>query len=161
MEKQTITRRTMNRWSSMMLGAEKLMLLMLLGMLLISCESKAQDGVPKEVKASFQNKYPGEGDPDWHKDSNGNYESNFKKDGKHYRADFSPNGDWIETERSMDKGDLPEKVRDMIKDLYDDYEIVEVEEVDHHSKGLFYDVEFKHNGDKKDVEFSPDGQVLQ
>lgn len=140
---------------------EKILIVILFGLLLFSCETKAQDGVPEEVKASFQAKYPGEDDPDWEKDSNGNYESSFKEDGKHYRADFSPNGDWIETERSMEEKDLPEKVRDIIKDQYGDFEIVEVEEVDHHSKGLFYDVEFKRKGEKKDVEFSPEGQVLQ
>ncbi len=59
------------------------------------------------------------------------------------------------------KKELPKKVHDIIKEQYGDFEIVEVEEVDHHSKGLFYEVEFKRNGEKKDVEFSPNGQVLQ
>ena len=146
-----------------LLGTVKSIMMMVMGLVLVltSCESKAQGKVPDEVRASFEYKYPGENDPDWKKDKNGNYESHFKKDGNHYRADFSPNGDWIETERSLDKDDLPKAVREIIKMQYKDFEIVEIEEVDHHSKGVFYDVEFKRNGEKKDVEFKANGQVLE
>ncbi|MEB8328742.1 PepSY-like domain-containing protein [Flavobacteriaceae bacterium KMM 6897] len=143
------------------MGKTLLMMFIGLGLMMISCQSKAQDQVPKEVKTAFQQKYPGENDPDWKKDKNENYESHFKIEGKHYRADFSPNGDWIETERSIDRDDLPEKVQERIKAEYGDFEIVEIEEVEHHSKGIFYDVEFKRNGEKKDVEFKADGQVLK
>lgn len=142
------------------MGKSLIMMVVGLVFVLTSCQTKAQGQVPDEVQASFENKYPGENDPDWKKDSNGNYESKFKKDGKHYRADFAPNGDWIETEQSIDKDDLPEKVRDIIKEQYDEYEIVEIEKVDHHSKGVFYDVEFKRNGEKKDIEFNADGRRL-
>lgn len=137
--------------------------MMVLGLVLVmtSCQSKAQGKVPDQVKASFEIKYPGENDPDWKKDKNGNYESHFKKDGKHYRADFSPKGNWIETEQSIDKDDLPKEIRDIIKAQYDDFKIVEIEKVDHHSKGVFYDVEFKRNGEKKDVEFTASGRVLE
>lgn len=143
------------------IGKSLMMIAVGLVMVLTSCQTRAQGQVPKEVKVSFENKYPGENDPDWKKDKNGNYESHFKKDGKHYRADFSPKGDWIETEQSIDKDDLPKEVRDVIKALYDDFEIVEIEKVDHHSKGVFYDVEFKRNGEKKDVEFAASGLVLE
>ena len=133
-----------------------LMLTFLLNVL--SCQSK--DDVPDAVKMAFKQKYPKENDPDWHVDQNGNFESNFKKDGEHYRADFSPEGSWIETERSIKKSDLPEAVKDKLKSDYEDFEIVEIEETDHHSKGLFYDVELKKNGEKQDVEFLENGQVI-
>ena len=104
--------------------------------------------------------YPGEDDPDWHKDSNGNYESNFKIDGIKYRADYAPNGNWIETETSIDVKDLPKAIRDRIKSDYDSEEITEVEKVEHHSKGLFYDVEFKQKGKNLDVEFKANGDII-
>lgn len=128
--------------------------------LFITCQSSKKESTPEVVKAAFQKKYPNESDPDWHRDQNDNFESNFKKDGSHYKADFSPDGSWIETERSIKKKQLPEAVRKKLKEDYDAFEIVEIEEVDHHSKGLFYDVELRRYGEKTDVAFNAEGQVI-
>ena len=124
----------------------------------LSCQSN--DKVPDAVKKSFRSKYPNESDPDWHLDKNGNYESNFKKDGKHYKADFLPSGSWIETERSLEKDDLPKTIRQTLKKDFKDFKIVEIEEVQHAEKGLFYDVELKKDSKKKDVEFNKSGNII-
>lgn len=138
--------------------------LLLASLLSFSCqdESKAQSSsdTPEAVKKTFQAKYPGENDPDWRKDDNGNFESHFKIDGVKYRADFAPDGKWIETETSIDKDELPKAVKDAIKEKYDDEEITEIEKVMHHSKGTFYDVEFKQKGKNHDVEFNEAGKII-
>tara|TARA_R110001583_G_scaffold132606_3_gene284593 strand:+ start:328 stop:762 length:435 start_codon:yes stop_codon:yes gene_type:complete len=128
-------------------------------LLAFSCNETVKSQTPDAVKKTFQSKYPGEDDPDWEKDSNGNYESHFKIDGVKYRADFKPDGSWIETETSIDKKDLPDAIRNKIENDFDG-EISEIEKVDHHSKGLFYDVEFKQKGKNKDVEFKADGTII-
>lgn len=122
--------------------------------------SSCQAQVPEQVQRAFEIKYPNENDPDWAIDKNGNFETHFKKEGKYYRADFSPDGKWIETERSIKKKELPELVRRKIKSHYDDLKIVEIEETRHHAKGLFYDVEFIIDGKKQDVEFNVVGEIL-
>ncbi|MBM1104766.1 PepSY-like domain-containing protein [Aurantibacter crassamenti] len=129
-------------------------------LILVFTFSSCQTQVPKGVKVAFEEKYAGEKHSKWEVDRNGNYESHFKKDGKEYRADFSPEGEWIETERSIKKKDLPKIVREILKADYDDYKIVELEETQHHSKGLFYDVELKKDGKKQDVEFNKEGEIL-
>lgn len=121
-----------------------------------SCRSQ----VPRSVEEAFEQHYPDENDPDWRTDRNGNFEAHFKEEGEHYRADFAPDGKWIETERSIKKKDLPKVVREILRSDYDDFEIVELEETLHHKKGLFYDVELKKNGKKSDVEFSTTGKIL-
>lgn len=127
----------------------------------LSCQQKVNSQeAPEAVQKTFEAKYPGENDPDWEKDSHGNYESHFKIDGIKYRADFRPNGQWIETETSIDKKDLPKAIRKIIETEFDDEEINEVEKVEHYSKGTFYDVEFKRKGKNKDVEFKADGTIL-
>ena len=123
---------------------------------LIGCYAQ----VPEEVEIAFEKKYPGEKHSKWEIDRNGNFESHFKKDGKEYRADFTPQGEWIETERSIKKKELPELVLEKIKSDYGDYKIVELEETRHHSKGLFYDVELKKDGKKRDVEFKVSGEII-
>lgn len=136
------------------------LVLILINLVVLSCKQNANAQTPDAVKETFQKKYPGEDDPDWHKDDHGNYESHFKIDGIKYRADFNPDGSWIETETSIDEDELPKAIREAIKRDYDDSEITEVEKVDHHSKGLFYDVEFKQKGKNKDVMYKASGEVI-
>lgn len=131
----------------------------------LSCQEKKekdseQGNVPEAVKMAFQEKYPGENDPDWKQDENGYWESNFKKDGEEYRADFNSDGSWIETESSIKEDKLPAAIRKQIEKNYADYEITEIERVENSQKGLFYDVEFKQDGKNKDVEFKEDGTVI-
>lgn len=126
----------------------------------ISCTNSLKGQAPKAVDRAFKLKYPKENDPDWKKDKNGYFEASFKKGKKHYRADFKPNGEWVETERSINKDDLPKRVRNIIEKDFEDVKIYEIEEVQHPTKGLFYDVEFKINGKKKDIEFNGLGQII-
>lgn len=137
-----------------------IIIVLLVTLFSFNCQNTVNAQAPDAVKETFQNMYPGENDPDWEKDSNGNYESHFKIDGVKYRADFSPDGKWIETETSIDKDDLPKAIKEVIKSKYDDEEITEIEKVEHHSKGLFYDVEFKKDGKNKDVEFRANGEII-
>jgi len=125
-----------------------------------SCQDSKADKVPQSVMATFMAKYPGESDPDWHIDDHGLWEANFKMEGEKYRADFKPNGLWVETENSINTSHLPQAVKEAIKRDYKDEKIIEVERVIHHSKGLFYDVEFRKKGKNKDVEFYKDGSTL-
>lgn len=147
-----------------MIQMKRAMMIFFIALVILGCkeETQAQNDstTPEVVKKTFQTKYPGEDDPDWEKDDHGNWESHFKMDGISYRADFSPDGAWIETETSIDKDDLPQAIKDIIKAKYPDDEITEVEKVMHHSKGTFYDVEFKQKGKNHDVEFDPSGKVI-
>lgn len=116
--------------------------------------------VPQAVRETFQAKYPGEDDPDWHTDSHGYWESRFRIDGVRHRADFLPDGTWVETEVSIKKKELPEAILKVIKEAYSDERITEVEWVDSAAKGVFYDVEFKRKGKNKDVEFRASGEII-
>lgn len=126
----------------------------------VSCQDSKKLKVPQSVEANFMSKYPGENDPDWALDSNGFWEAHFKVDGEKYRADFQSNGLWLETENSIKDSELPEAIKEAIKRDYNDEIITEVERVQHHSKGLFYDVEFKKQGKNMDVEYRENGTVL-
>lgn len=128
--------------------------------LLCNCAQIINAQAPDAVKVTFKSMYPNEDDPDWHKDANGNFEANFKKKGIKFRADYAPNGNWIETETSIKKKDLPKTILEIIESEFDDEKITEIEKVEHHSKGVFYDVEFKRKGKNKDVEFNEAGKII-
>lgn len=135
-------------------------ILILALVLIFGCPSALKAQAPDAVKKTFQTKYPGENDPDWHQDDHGYYEAHFKKKGIKYRADFNADGTWVETETNIEKKDLPEAIRRVINDKYSSEEISEIEKVDSATKGIFYDVEFKQKGKNKDVEFKADGSII-
>ena len=129
---------------------------------IVSCQNNKNNiDIPEVVLKAFKAKYPDENNPDWEIDANKNYEAQFKEKGEKYRADFSPNGTWIETENSIKKKELPKAVQKAIKKNYSMYKIAEIEHVDHAIKGIFYDVEFKQKGKNKDVEFYENGEELR
>jgi len=150
---------------------QKLLFYFLTVVLLTSCQPEAADndkkvnhkddkGVPEVVKAAFEKKYPNEYKPEWNTDRNGNFEAEFKEDGERYRADFTPAGQWIETENSIKEKELPQAIREVVEKQYGDYKIVELERVDSAKKGVFYDVEIKKDGEKMDVEFNERGEII-
>lgn len=110
-------------------------------------------GVSEEAEKAFAKKYPDIPVEDWEIDRNGFWEAKFQVDGKEHRADFTEEGLWIETERSIEYDDLPDKVKRAIKIEFGDDEISEIELVDHSSKGRFYDVEFSRPGENQDIEY--------
>jgi hypothetical protein len=121
----------------------------------------AQADAPEAVQQAFSAKYPAAKKVKWGKDRNDSFEAHFQLNGVKYRADFNPSGSWIETERSLDWGDLPDAVQDAIKEEYKKDDIVELEFTDNARKGEFYDVEIDPKGKKKfDIEYRADGSKL-
>ena len=125
-------------------------------------EAKAQkDDIPAAVLANLKAKYPAAEDLEWEIDRNDNFEAQFEIKGEKVRADFKPDGTWIETEESVKWDELPEAVQDAFKEEYDKDDIVELEHTVSAEKGEFYDVEIDPKGDKKfDVEYRPDGTKM-
>lgn len=105
-------------------------------------------------------KYPDIQNLSWNTDDHGNQEAEFEMDGEKYRADFDQQGQWIETENSIDYEDLPDAVKEAISE-YDKDDIAEIEQVDNREKGQFYDVEFKQKGKNKDIEIRADGTIVK
>lgn len=133
-------------------------------LLCISCvdqEVSAQGKTPEAVIQTMNQKYPGAKKVKWNIDRNQSHEAHFQLNGVKYRADFNPDGSWIETEQSLDWDDLPQAVQAAIKEEYDKDDIVELEYTDNAEKGTFYDVELDPKGKKKfDIEYRADGSKL-
>ncbi|MGJ8685506.1 MAG: PepSY-like domain-containing protein [Nonlabens sp.] len=121
-----------------------------------SCQEKPEE-VPEAVQSAFKAKYPDENDPDFELDSHGYWEAHFKKDGEKYRADFNPDGTWVETENSIKDSEIPVAIQEAIEREYPERVITEAEHVMSATKGEFYDIEFKQKGKNMDVEYREDG----
>ena len=114
--------------------------------------------VPPEVERAFAIQYPTAKAEKWEVDSNGYWETGFKQGELEYKADFTGDGQWVETERSVKFEDLPDAVQRAVKLDFGDDEISEIEAVDHPLKGEFFDVEFKRNGKNLDFEYDAQGK---
>ncbi|WP_194852503.1 PepSY-like domain-containing protein [Nonlabens antarcticus] len=124
------------------------------------CENSDEIKVPQSVEATFLAQYPGDNNPDWEKSAQGNWEVHFNIAGEKYSADFQPNGLWIATQNSITKTELPELVKQAIDKNYSTEKITKIHRVIHHSKGVFYYVEFKSNEKSYNVEFIEDGTTF-
>jgi hypothetical protein len=113
------------------------------------------------AKASFKQQYPQATSVEWSEDANGYYEASFEQDGEKYRADYTKEGAWVETENSLKYKDLPKAVQEAIESDYDKDEITEIEQVDNAERGKFFDVEFKQKGKNMDVEIRENGQIIK
>jgi hypothetical protein len=129
-----------------------------LSLSVVACGEKAENG-EAAYETAFATKYANAKDVDWRMDDNGYHEAHFKIDGDKYRADYDDDGNWRETERSMDYDDLPDAVKETIKEQYDKDDIEEIELVDSATKGTFFDVEFKDDGKRFDVEITKEGKI--
>ncbi|EMR04741.1 PepSY-like domain-containing protein [Cesiribacter andamanensis] len=124
----------------------------------IIAEEEAIVLTPKEA---FAKQYPGAQKIRWSEDDNGYDEASFEMDGEKYRADYTKEGEWVETESSLKYDVLPMAVQEVIEAKYNKEEITEVERVQHPSKGVFYDIEFKKDGKNHDVEIKENGEIIK
>jgi len=65
-----------------------------------------------------------------------------------------------ETESNIKKKELPKAILKVLDTDFEDVKIVEIEKVDHATKGIFYDVEIKVDDKKKDLEFTKEGKRI-
>lgn len=126
-----------------------------------SLAQKDEIKITPQVRQAFNERYPGAGDVKWEEDSNGYMEASFDMNGEKYRADFQENGEWVETERSIDFDELPDAVRKTVKNEgFDKDDVVEVEWVENNQRGVFYDVELKQGKGKFDLEIATNGKEI-
>ena len=115
---------------------------------------------PTKVLKAFREKFPDAKEVSWNIDRNARHEADFKFNGTHFRADFNPGGQWVETETNVKWGDLPEATKAAFENEDKKKDIIEIEFVDNHEKGKFYDIEYKIGVGKQDIMITPDGKVL-
>ena len=112
--------------------------------------------VPAPAQASFSKSFPGIKDAKWEKE-NGNYEANFKQDGKKMSALFDTNGAWLETETVIQVNELPANVADYIAKNYKGAKIREAAKLKMPNGDTNYEAEV--NG--KDLIFDANGKFIK
>ena len=126
----------------------------------LTLSSFANFVAPETVVDAFRQQYPDAPEPTWEVDTNGSYEANFRVNGIKYRADFTKEGIWTETENNIDFNELPPDVRSAYLLKYSSEDFRDAEAVDSATQGLFYEIEIVSGTSKIDVMFDAKGKVL-
>lgn len=116
--------------------------------------------VPEAVKVSFVKSFPNSKSVKWSRESEMEFEAEFKNGSLEQSANFDPSGKWLVTETEIKKTDLPPRVQAAIKKEFDGFKIEEAEKVET-SEGVSYEVELEKGEITYGVQFSKDGKVLK
>lgn len=117
--------------------------------------------IPKTVKDSFAQRFPNTKGAEWSKESESEFEAEFKTAGKKQSANFEQTGKWLVTETEIKKAELPKAVQAALTKEFVGYKIEEMEKVETANEGMQYEVELEKGELKYEVLFSADGKVLK
>ncbi len=124
----------------------------------LGINASCQEAVPAAVEKAFTSKFAKATDVRWEMEKAGEWEAEFKLDGKKMSANFDDSGKWMETETRLAKSDLPAEALAAITDKYADFEIDEVEGVETPDFSGF-EVELEKQNQKVEVLVTKDGTI--
>ncbi len=132
--------------------------------LIVSAQLSAQDvdidNVPMEVMGMF-NQYYAEATHVTFEMENGNYEVDFKMEGKDYTSLFTTKGDWIETKYDIMVSELPKSVSQSIEKTYPEYKIDDIEKIETPNDGNKYKVEIEKGATEMHLLLNEKGEILK
>ena len=129
----------------------------------VDCDAKIEkafEDIPDVVLMNFKAKYPDANSVKWEKDED-IFDAIFILDGKEYEAEFNKTGRWLETEKEIKIGDLPEAIQKVLNTTYSGYTIVEAEYAETADYGVIYDVVIEKGDEIIEIYFYPDGMILK
>jgi len=116
--------------------------------------------VPKRVQDQFMKFYPKTTEVKWSKESQDEFEAEFKDNGETVSVALNTEGELIETETKIDIKDLPKSVEPFVMENYKDYEITEAAKIIDGKGVLTYEAEISNGKEKKDLLFDKDGKSI-
>ncbi len=115
---------------------------------------------PFRVQASFVKKFPNVKKVTWDKESEKEWEAEFKMDGIEYSANFLEDGTWKETEHEIKKNDIPESVLATLQTQFLGYSIDGVELIEN-PNGSQYEIGLEKGKEEIEVLIGTDGQLIK
>ncbi len=135
-------------------------LLMILSIAFISsCAFAATP--PAAVTKAFAKKFPTATKISWGVEGPKEWEAEFTFDGNKISANFSEDGNWVETEREIKVADLPKSVLTAVKSKFYDWKIAEADKTESSKHGTFYEVDLKKGMKHKSLAFKEDGTSIK
>jgi len=124
-------------------------------------EGTEKIAVPKTVTVAFKAKYSAAQKVEWGKESDTEFEAEFKLNGKEMSANFDANGTWLETEAKLAPKDLPAPVLATLKSQFADSKIKKAESLDKAGEAIVYEVKLEQDEAEMEVILNASGKVLK
>jgi hypothetical protein len=116
--------------------------------------------VPENVKNAFNKKFPQAKNVHWDKESNTEWEAEFKMNSKNYSANFGTDGTWKETEYEISEKELPETVKNTLNKDFNGYDI-ENAEITETPDSKAYEVEVEKDEITIEVVIDEQGKIIK
>ena len=123
-----------------------------------ACSQKID--VPSQVQLAFKSKFPDATKVKWSKESETEFETEFRLAGDEISANFSQDGKWVETEKEITKKSLPAAVQSTLDAKYAGYRIGEITFTETSEGDSFYEMEVKKGKEEMILHIAADGRVL-
>ena len=114
---------------------------------------------PQKVKEAFTKKFPAIKKVKWEKESDTEWEGEFKINGTEYSANFLEDGTWQETEHEIRKKSIPAKVKTTLETEFSGYKIEE-SELTEITEGSVYEFELEKDEEELEVTIDTKGKVV-
>jgi len=125
----------------------------------IACTGPAKDKVPQAVKDAFSKKFPTAQKVGWDKESETEWEAEFKMNKMEYSANFLSDGTWKETEHEIEVSDVPSNVMESLTANFPDYEVEEAE-ISETASGMVYEFAIEKGESELEVAIDSTGKVV-
>lgn len=128
-----------------------------LGFIVSSCAQG--DGVPANVNTAFNTKFPEAKAVKWDKESDKEWEAEFKLNGTACSANFDMDGVWLVTETEIKTGNLPQAIKDVLTSKFEGYKLESAEKL---VKPDFsgYEVEIEKGEKMIELIMDEDGKII-
>lgn len=127
----------------------------------IHATSFAQSKAPTAVTTAFNQKFPNATKVKWEKENDKEYEAGFEWKGDKYSANFSNEGEWLETESVTSFSKLPAKVQETFNATHNGAKIKAVAQIETSKGKINYEVEFKQGAKTVEVLYDENGKELK
>ena len=115
--------------------------------------------VPIRVKEAFAKKFPNIKKVKWEKESNSEWEGEFKIKGMEYSANFLEDGTWKETEHERKRNAIPSNIKTILDTEFSGYKIEEAE-ISETQSGSVYEFELEKGELNTEITIDLKGNVI-